>query len=210
MSALPLIAVSQRVDRIEGRDETRDALDQRITQWLLSFGALTVPVPNAIGTGTGTGAWLEALSPRAIVLTGGNDVGGCPARDATETALIEFASLRGLPLLGICRGMQMLAHHAGGTLARVTGHVRTRHALLCDDAAAGRLPREVNSYHDWGLTACPPGYRCLAHAPDGTIEAMQHEHRPWEGWMWHPEREASFDPLDGQRAHRLLIQGHTQ
>lgn len=209
MSSLPLIAVSQRVDRIEGRDETRDALDQRIAQWLIGVGALAVPVPNVLGTGPGIGAWLEALSPHAIVLTGGNDVGGCPPRDATETALIEFASHRHLPLLGICRGMQMLAHHAGSLLVRVTGHVRTRHALLGDEAAAGRFPSEVNSFHDWGLTTCPPGYRCLAKAPDGTIEAIRHEHRPWEGWMWHPEREAGFNPLDGQRAHRLLIQGHT-
>ncbi|MBI4995405.1 MAG: gamma-glutamyl-gamma-aminobutyrate hydrolase family protein [Rhodocyclales bacterium] len=203
MSARPIIAVSQRVDRVAARAETRDALDQRLAVWLLAVGGLPVPVPN--GLGDRLDEWLAALGPAAVVLSGGNDIGECPERDRTETVLIDHAARAGLPLLGICRGMQMLAHHAGETLVAVTGHAGTRHGLGGVAVDAGDLPAEVNSFHNWGLAACPPGYRVLAAAPDGTPEALRHVARRWEAWMWHPEREPAFGLLELARARRLLI-----
>ena len=54
------------------------------------------------------------------------------------------------------------------------------------------------------LAACPQGYRVLARSADGGIEAIQHDHLPWEGWMWHPERETPFRAADGQRLQSVL------
>lgn len=183
------IAISQRVDFLPDRGETRDALDQRLVALLAMAGLIPLPVPNSLDAAA-RDTWLATIDPAGVVLSGGNDIGQVPTRDATETALLDFARARSLPALGICRGMQMMAHVAGGRLARVTGHVRARHDLTGADA------RNVNSFHDWSPADCPPGYSVTARSEDGGIEAIRHVTLPWRGWMWHPEREVKFDARD--------------
>lgn len=200
------VAVSQRVDHYPDRDETRDALDQRLIVFLRVAGFLPVPVPNGLHQTFPDGrcnhqpldAWLSAINPQALVLSGGNDIGQSSERDLTESFLLEHAQLHRLPLLGICRGMQMMAYWSGAHLYRVHGHVRTRHRLT------GEIAGHVNSYHGFSLSTCPEGFRILARSQDGEIEAIRHESLPWEGWMWHPEREQIFEPHDVQRVKALF------
>ena len=203
MSTRPLIAISQRVDRLPAREESRDALDQRLTGWAAALGALAVPVPNTLGDDLAH--WLNAMRPNALLLSGGNDICDRPERDRTETGLLQHASQVGLPVLGICRGMQMMAHHAGVGLVSLTGHAATRHALFGDLVVSGALPADVNSFHNWGMVVCPQDYAVMATAPDGSIEAMRHRTMRWEGWMWHPERETPFGEGELARARKLLI-----
>ncbi len=194
-----LVAVSQRVDAHPDRGERRDALDRRMTAWILATGALPVPVPNTLAEAHALAGWLDAVRPAALLLSGGNDVGAEPVRDATERSLLAWAAEGSRPVLGICRGFQMMAVASGGTLVRRVGHTGTRHGIAPDEGPA----RTVNSYHDFGLAGLPPGYRATALADDGTIEAVRHAERPWEGWMWHPEREPAFDRADLDRAATL-------
>ncbi|MHC8298840.1 gamma-glutamyl-gamma-aminobutyrate hydrolase family protein [Pseudomonas sp. ZS1P83] len=193
---MKVVAISQRVDAFPERGESRDALDQRLIAFLLAAGYLPVPVPN--GLQDVLQDWLDTLSPQAIVLSGGNDIGQCSARDRTESRLLDHARAHSLPVLGICRGMQMIAHWSGGELKPVTGHVRTRHQL------SGQIVAEVNSYHGLALTGCPEQFDVLARSEDGEIEAVRHLSLPWEGWMWHPEREDVFASHDVQRLQRLF------
>lgn len=203
---MKVVAVSQRVDVLAERSESRDALDQRLITFLLTAGFLPVPVPNGLGLPTLDGGlahdalheWLNKVSPQAIVLSGGNDLGQCPTRDQTEALLLEHACSRSLPVLGICRGMQMMAHWSGGELKPVTGHVRTRHKL------SGKIAAEVNSYHCFSLAGCPEEFEVLARSEDGEIEAIRHLSLPWEGWMWHPEREDVFASHDCLRLRQLF------
>lgn len=195
------VAVSQRVDVIADRGERRDALDQRLVWFLQSAGFVPVPVPNGLDATSvvhGLNAWLDAVAPRAIVLSGGNDIGTCPERDRTERRLLDYAAARELPALGICRGMQMMGVWAGASLKPVAGHVRVRHQL------AGHITGAANSYHGLALASCPAAFTVLAQSEDAEIEAIGHTARPWEGWMWHPEREPHFADRDVRRASQLL------
>ena len=198
------VAVSQRVELLSGRGETRDCLDQRLSEFLLFAGFLPIPVPNSFWLSNKEQAsellecWFVGVGIDAILLSGGNDIGQCVERDATETWLLDYASQCKLPVLGICRGMQMMASWAGEKCHSVDGHVRSKHQLK------GEIVAEVNSYHGFSLDGCPVGFEVLAQSEDDEIEAIRHLSLPWEGWMWHPEREEVYPRGDLERVRKLL------
>ena len=189
------VVVSQRCDAVVGRDETRDALDIHLSALLWELNFLPVPMTSAISDHE---EYIQALMPDAVVLSGGSNIGQTVERDRLETALLLYATTNDLPVLGICRGMQMIGRFYGVRLNKVTGHVRTRHFL------SGIITGEVNSYHDYSLTTCPDQFQVLAESQDRSIEAIRHLYLPWEGWMWHPEREVSFRSEDIERIKELF------
>lgn len=199
---MKLVAASQRIDFLRKRDETRDALDQRLIDFLCQLGFLTVPVPNSLIRNPSNDhliQWIGIVKPSAIVLSGGNNIGEFNLRDQTEAQLIKYAKHKGLPLLGICRGMQMLAHFHGSVIQPLKGHVGTRHNL------EGEVNWSVNSFHDLAVRNCPSDFKVFAHSSDdGCIEGIKHDSLPWEGWMWHPEREGLFCIEQLKRAKNLL------
>jgi putative glutamine amidotransferase len=116
--------------------------------------------------------------------------GNAPERDATDEVLIEHAIKNNIPLIGICRGMQSILCHFGGTLKTVENHVAVRHKIR------GEISREVNSYHGFCAEEIPDRLEMLAIAPDDTIEAVRHKQYQILGIMWHPERENPFQRED--------------
>ena len=142
--------------------------------------------------------FLEWIRPAGIVISGGDDIGVHPERDLTEFELVNYAKKNGIPILGICRGMQVLGVFEGTDLMPVRNHARVRHMLN------GDYTGEVNSYHNQALTKCPSGYTVLAEDLDGSIEAITHKERNWHGWMWHPEREPEFQASDINRVKGIF------
>ena len=206
------VGVTQRVEDLPDRGERRDALDQAWAAWIASAGDVPVSIPNRLDDVV---AYFRELELDALVLTGGNDLAHLPGatntapeRDATETALLQYASEAGLPVLAVCRGMQMLVHFWGGTPTRLDGHVATTHSIQRRFSPWPLRAGPVNSFHDWGIAADAVGatLEVLATASDGSVEAVAHRTLPQVGIMWHPER-ADRDPTDRELLTVLLASG---
>lgn len=184
------IFITQRVELIAAIHERRDALSQEWAALAEACGFILIPVPNFLPA---LRRLAEALPPDGILLSGGNDLaaygGDAPERDEIERFLIQLSIEEKIPLLGVCRGCQMLLHHFGTPLTRVEGHVRVEHPLSNGDT--------VNSFHGWGAQDCRPPLLALAHSADGVAEAVRHRDYPWiQGIMWHPERVHPFRERD--------------
>ena len=192
------IGVTSRIVEAPGYREPRDALAHDWAAFLAAAlpGVAWMQLPNL-------GAerivpYCEQWEIDRLILSGGEDIGVSALRDQTELRLLDWAEAQGLPVLGICRGMQLLARRAGADLIPVAAHVATTHAVT------GEFTGVVNSFHRLVPAACPENYRGMARAEDGSIEAIAHRSLRWEGWMWHPEREAEFTANDIQRLKVLF------
>ena len=195
-----LVGITMRVLRDPASGESRDALAQ---DWAHFFNALFpgrpwLMLPN---TGETCPALAQDLGVHALVLSGGDDIGMTPLRDATETALLRWAASRNLPVLGICRGLQMLQHFFCGQLVPLAAerHLRIRHTINWTGRGIGLDRQEVNSYHQYGLLPArlaSPLEPLAFCAEDGSVEAARARELPWIGIMWHPEREAIPHPKD--------------
>jgi putative glutamine amidotransferase len=154
-------------------------------------GGLPVVLPP--GSGADHLARIDAL-----VLTGGVDVGADPVRDADEAALVHLAREVRLPLLGLCRGLQVMAVTTGGTLAEDLGethvvHPPGTHPLRVRPGSVVDVvvpDRRVGSLHHQSVATYDDGWRCTATAGDGVVEAL--EWRDQDAWpalgvQWHPE-----------------------
>ena len=161
-----------------------------------------------------TRAALESGEFHGLVLTGGSDInprlytdepinsnvyGVDNTRDDVEWTALEIALELGIPVLGICRGSQMMTAFRGGRLTQhIDGHRSGEHMTYCEPnartfrrAIAGRELNVVSLHHQCVLDA-GPGMRIAARAFDGTPEAVESLDGKWLGCQFHPEVNA-FD-----------------
>jgi len=189
-------------------------------------GGLPVLLPGSAGAGE-----VLAIAPSldGVVLTGGGDVDPRhfgeaphpelrtidPARDETEIAMCRYARENGVPLLGICRGIQVLAVAMGGSVIQhldardIDGLVQ--HEIVSVSSGAGHpidiVPGSrlhgilgtdrlaVTSSHHQAVGEPGDGMRVTARTGDGVVEAIEHSDLPFfMGVEWHPEREPAGSP----------------
>jgi putative glutamine amidotransferase len=205
--------------------KTLQYLEQSIAHWVMSTGAIAVMIPSPTGdTQKGDvgldhyAAWLDAL-----VLEGGSDLWpgsygeeplderwrGDRVRDEYEKALLQAFASRGKPVLGVCRGLQLMNVAFGGTLlqdidTQRPGAVRHRDAGLYDrnvhevefvagtrlaEVFSGLASATVNSVHHQGIKDLAAGFVIEARCPsDGMIEAIRKPGRNYlAAVQWHPE-----------------------
>ncbi|CAL9539585.1 Gamma-glutamyl-CDP-amidate hydrolase [Actinosynnema sp. ALI-1.44] len=193
------VGISQRVLPVRA-DELRDSLDQRWTPLLESLGCVPVPLPTLVSD---PAAYARQTGIDAVILSGGEGVGrhaGAPEwnipRDRFELALLAWAVDHRIPVVGVCRGFQLLVARWGGALRRAAGHAGATHDLRW--ATGERGPEAVLSHHDWVIDRLPTEFRAVARAADDTVEAATHRTLPLVGMMWHPERDGH--PCRGSEA----------
>lgn len=215
------------------RDTRRpaDYLRQAYVRLLQEVGITPVLVPNILDDPQ---AYVRALGVAGLVLTGGGDVsparygqpnqgsrGIASDRDQTEWSLLDLARERGWPVLGICRGFQVLNLYLGGSLiqdlpahgGRFLVHDSDEpHAVrLVDPAISALLGAEMlltNTYHHQGVTAgeLAPGLVPFAVCADGVIEGVRHCTWPLLAVQWHPERPSPSAAAD-RRLVRAFLRG---
>ena len=208
------LGITQRVfDAVEYR-ERRDALAHDWQDILLEWGAVPTLIPN----------WwpyphqlLQEARCNALLFTGGNTPklpSGQPQRDAsrerdeTERELIRLALEQNLPIVGVCRGAQLLNLHFGGRLEvapQPESHVGCVHHVHLSEWV-GVTRAAVNSYHSWSIPSqgLSPELVGFAWAGDGTVEGFHHPDLPILGVMWHPERDGPSSPAIENLYGRVL------
>ncbi len=201
------IGITMRTVKAEAYSEARDAL---AFDWVsyMNFALPDVnwlPVPNV---GEKVVEFVDAWQLDGLILSGGNDIGEDSRRDTTEQLLLEHFVKSAKPVLGICRGLQLLQNSLGGKLERCDEvvHVAAEHEVTVVKDPSGTDwsgGRRVNSFHRYGvrISDLQPPLQALATTEDGWVEAAQLGNSPVLGLMWHPEREARYSLKD-----RTMIQ----
>ena len=226
LPAMPLIGVTGRVDR-GGPSLPNVVGDALMEMFFTDF-------PSKIRAAGGQPILLSIHSdPRrivehldALVLSGGSDVDPRrygrtpgpnssiidPARDEFEFALVDAAWEIGLPILGVCRGHQVVNVARGGTLiADLPTDAGEAHSFFGYPRSyrpqqvaleSGSVPHSlfgnsihVNSLHHQAVDTPGSGLRIVGRALDGVAEAIQAADRPVVGVQWHPEFFVEIDPL---------------
>jgi putative glutamine amidotransferase len=200
--------------------------------WELEAALLPAGYPRLVQQAGGLAAMLPPDAPEqaaatvsrldGLVVAGGPDVepvhyGAAPdprtgpparARDTWELALIRAALAAGVPLLGICRGMQLLNVALGGTLVQhIDGHAEVpgvfgHHPVKpVPGTVYGDLAPEetsVPTFHHQAVDRLGAGLLASAHASDGTVEAVELPGPPWVlGVQWHPEMGTDLRVMRG-------------
>lgn len=189
--------------------EYRDALARDWYAFMHSFlpEALWMPLPSL---GEDTPEFMEEWGINGLILTGGQAIGDDPVRDESEFLMLDWAVARNIPVLGVCRGLQVLQTRQKGGLVRIEGHVGMRHdveLLTAFPAPPGLVT--VNSYHTYAIPeeSLADGLTPLAGDETGMIEAAQLDGAPVAGVMWHPERESTPAAHDLILVRRLFCAG---
>lgn len=166
-----------------------------------------------------------AKNAMGLVLTGGDDINPArfgqkrhpkaklvpPLRDETDFGFFHAFRKLGKPILGICRGMQVINVALGGDLVQ---HIPEKYftvehaAKKCDamhkirplgDSFLGiSEPTEVNSAHHQAVGKLGEGLRAVAESEDGVVEALQNEDGSIVAVQWHPER------IDTELSQRII------
>ena len=148
--------------------------------------------------------WIRQWKPKGIILSGGpNSVYGDNVPTA-EPALLEL----GTPILGLCYGMQLLAHLSGGKVERASRREYGRATITVN---GGKLfsgfgkgeETPVWMSHGDHVDTAPPGYSITASSPNAPVAAIEHQKRPLFGVQFHPE--VAHTPRGSELLHNFLF-----
>jgi N5-(cytidine 5'-diphosphoramidyl)-L-glutamine hydrolase len=193
------IAITQRLVLNDSYYELREALD---IEWGGLFQTLNY-LPIVLPIEYDFEKYFTTIDIGGILLTGGNDINTYKSseisfkRDFFEKKLIDYGIKNDIPILGVCRGMQLIANYFGSSFKRVEEQVAIKHKLVInkDSKYFNKLIKlgKVNSYHDYAVAEVPKELLISATNESGVIKSIEHREYKIFGQMWHSERETPFD-----------------
>ena len=156
---------------------------QLIVRRLRETGVYSELLPFHVGSGQAL-----ALRPRGIVLSGGPASVYAPGAPQLAPWIVDA----NVPVLGICYGMQLIAHSLGGRVAPSEDREFGPAEIAIDHPESplfAALPEDQRVWMSHGdkLTALPPGFHPIAHSTSSPYAAMGDEIRRWYGLQFHPE-----------------------
>ena len=187
------IGISCRITNAHNYTELRDSISHDWITLLNLLDFIPILIPNQIKD---VNLFLEEIGIDGIILSGGDNIGEFPERDHTEKKLIEYSMEKKLPLLGVCRGMQVINDFFGGKQEKnpLQTHLKTKHKISLTNLKFDFYNNNyttVNSFHNNIITneslAKSLTPFAISHS-DGYIEGLMHNSLPIVGVMWHPER----------------------
>jgi gamma-glutamyl-gamma-aminobutyrate hydrolase PuuD len=226
----------------DGETIMRDVLDDRYVSYWKKFKVVLIPIPNL---SEDVESFLKHISPDGIIISGGM---GVPAelwgektihtnsfsedRTRIDKALLDYAILHDLPVLGVCTGVHYMNAFFGGKLYQSmkdqmdtysVNHVASDHDVTITegDDLAGWLGNKVsvNSYHNQGIGSEMVADELKVFASveeDNTVEALYHPQHAIAGVTWHPERtladkeadNSMYDAFNEKLARAFLDRTH--
>ena len=210
---ISFLLLSSRVTEETSYDERRSSLAYDYVAYFERLDFTVIPVP----CNTTQIENYFSIEPKAVVLTGGNTVsnhgpneppeklpGVFIERDLVERCLLAAAIERRIPVLGICRGMQMINRFFGGRVRHdIKKHIGVDHRIESDSCPTIH-GQTTNSFHGDGMNVedIAECLEIVALSNDGIVEAIAHNEHKIFGIQWHPERQRQ--PFDDQLIHRLI------
>ncbi|NDJ27831.1 gamma-glutamyl-gamma-aminobutyrate hydrolase [Campylobacter sp. MIT 12-8780] len=191
--SLKFIGITQRLVQNESYFELREALS---LEWGVFFnthlkGFLPLPLSYELDF-----ALYEPFLA-GVILSGGNDLSVfnenelCKRRDIYENKLLKTCMLKNKPVLGICRGAQLIAHFFGSNLKQCQDHVGKHEVKDMQE----KLSFEVNSFHNFSISHLGQDLEALFKADDESIEAFKHKKLDIYATMWHIERAGGLENM---------------
>ena len=192
------IAITQRLISNQSYFEIREGLDIKWGKLLKKSNFIPIILPIEFDFKK----YFESIKIDGILLTGGNDTNIMKSnelslkRDIFEKKLIEYAIKNHIPILGVCRGMQIIAEYFGASFKKAKGQIAIRHSLKINKKSKYfkelKKISTVNSFHNYAIDILPKNLIVSATNHDGMIKSIEHIKYKIFGQMWHTERENYF------------------
>jgi putative glutamine amidotransferase len=199
------IGLTMRITNAQGYNEPRDTIAQhwpRYMEYLLPEANYFF-IPNIEDKAA---SFCEKKNINLLIITGGDNIGLFEKRDKTELALLEFMVSKKLPVIGICRGMQLIHHYYGGNIINGNNSFLKEHRATDHKVVIKGETVKVNSYHNCKIeeTTLSSNLSILAtNVNDSSIEAFVGE--KLLGLMWHPERDIQYSKFTKQLIIKFLL-----
>jgi len=196
---MKFVCVTQRLLYDKKSKSFKDALDKDLVIFLNKIGYIPIPVPNLKLSNQKIFKLLSyyknKLEVKGFIFSGGEDLDKNKERYKIEKNIYSFCVKKKIPLFGICRGLQMIAHLNDVKLLKIQNHVAKRHVIFSKNLKKNNK-RKVNSFHNFKIHFCPDGYITTHLSNDNIIEGIKHNKLPILAYMWHPEREKKYHQSD--------------
>ncbi len=187
------IGLLLRVDKFGKYKETRDNIDTRFIYLFQKLNFEPILIPTSIKN---IELFIAKMSLDGIILSPGGNPLKNDIRKKNEFKIIKYCIKKKIPILGICRGAQIINLYFKGTLKKVKNHVRKNHQIFGNIIKNKKI--KVNSYHDLGFDKKMLGRNLIVNAfsKDQVIECFSHKKFNILGLMWHPERNKKINLFD--------------